>query len=211
MERIKNLFFSDRNFCAICGDERDGLYLCSECMSKFEFVDGKRKTDGGLEVHFPLVYNRFFRKVFNDYKFNNRIYYYKFFADFLYNSYKETKTVADSIVCVPMDSISTSKRGFNQGELLAERLSELTGVEYLKDAVLKVRKTKKQSSLDYSERLKNPIDSYIFNKDFQIDGKKILLIDDIITTGATINEVYKILTAMNPESVVGLTLTSAKL
>lgn len=84
------------------------------------------------------------------------------------------------------------KRGYNQAELLARECARLLGIEYA-DLLVKTKKNKTQHSIKAAERAKNVIGVYSpINKNL-IKGKRILIIDDIITTGSTLGECARIL------------------
>lgn len=178
-----------------------------DCYEKFEFIKGERNVD--IPVSFSLVYNNFTRELIHEYKFYGRNYYYKIFVEILANRFKDSIYDVDTIIAIPMTGREKAKRGFDQIEIIAKELALALGISYLEGALKKTKETKRQVSLGYQERLENLEDSFELVKD--ISTKKILLIDDIITTGATINEVNKALIKGEPQSVQGLTITSARL
>jgi len=204
---ILNLLFPKRDFCLICNEEKEIGSLCTDCYDKFEFINGKRDVD--IPVSFPLVYNNFLRKVFHQYKFNGRNYYYKIFVEILVNSFKDSSNDVDTIVAIPMSGREKAKRGFDQIEILVKEVAKSFDVFFLEGALKKVKETKRQTGLDYKERSENLKGCFELSKD--ISARKILLIDDIITTGATINEAYRALSVGQPISIQGLTITSARI
>lgn len=99
----------------------------------------------------------------------------------------------DIILPVPMHSSKKRQRGYNQTELLAKELSKLLNIPMDNNILKKLRKTRPQSLLKREERLKNMDDAFgIANKD-AVKSKNILLIDDVTTTGTTLNQCAKIL------------------
>jgi ComF family protein len=95
-------------------------------------------------------------------------------------------------------------RGFNQSEEIAKIISEATGIKLLANCVIKVKDNKPQMELKREERLKNVLDIYKVNKD--VSGLNIILIDDVYTTGATMEECAKILKKAEANTVWGITI-----
>ncbi len=100
---------------------------------------------------------------------------------------------ADVLIPIPLHKAKRRERGFNQAEQLAIGVALVTGVEVCPDAVRRIRHTQTQTQLSSDERKKNVEDAFEFNPAYskQIDGKRCILIDDVITTGATIDSCAK--------------------
>ncbi|MDR1563532.1 MAG: ComF family protein [Oscillospiraceae bacterium] len=98
----------------------------------------------------------------------------------------------DIITCVPMHPSSLKERGYNPAKRLAELLSRQLQIPY-RDCLKKVGEGEKQHSLSSSARAKNVKGLFAVNKKLKLQGKTILLCDDVFTTGATFNECAKIL------------------
>lgn len=106
-----------------------------------------------------------------------------YFADSFYR--KLIKNDYDLITCVPLHKTKQRERGYNQSGLIALKLAELTGIEFAAHALLRQVYTNSQTKLSRSERIKNVAEA--FTADKIVFEKKILLVDDVITTGATVN------------------------
>lgn len=114
----------------------------------------------------------------------------------------------DCIVPVPMYRRKKRSRGYNQAELLGEAIAEVTGIPLIKKAIARRRSTVAQSKLGYKQREKNLSNAFKEGEDFLlIKAKAILLIDDIYTTGSTMNECSKVLLGCGADSVTGFTFT----
>ena len=115
---------------------------------------------------------------------------------------------ADVIIPIAMHKHKLLKRGYNQAALIAMKIAKLKKIKYLPQAVIKVVNTDSQAGLKKSQRIKNIKNSFKLNDKFinEIRGKKILLIDDLITTGASIDECCKILKLASPSQIFVLTL-----
>ena len=101
-------------------------------------------------------------------------------------------TLPDVLVPVPMYSSDKRKKGYSHTEKICAELSELTGIPVVK-AVEKVRRTKEQKSLKRKDRLDNLKGSFALSDAEALCGKHILVVDDVSTTGATLDEVFRTL------------------
>jgi ComF family protein len=112
----------------------------------------------------------------------------------------------DLVSPVPLHPQRQKERGFNQSELLAEDFCQTTGLALAKDLLQRVRPTIPQVMLPRQERTKNVRGAFAVSDKVGVNGKDILLIDDIATTGATLKECAKILHKAGAEKVCVLTL-----
>jgi len=98
---------------------------------------------------------------------------------------------ADGIVPVPLHIKGLQQRGFNQTAVLGRHLSRELGIPLMLDALRKVRETPPQTDVTGKERLKNIKDAFSVSGD--VKGLSLLLVDDVITTGATVKECSRVL------------------
>ncbi|MEA1958177.1 MAG: ComF family protein, partial [Chloroflexota bacterium] len=113
---------------------------------------------------------------------------------------------ADIIIPVPIHSHRLRERGYNQSSLLAQRLSRLTSVPMAEGVLIRTRNTPPQAkSSSLVDRRANMVDAFTCNRR-RVAGKRILLIDDVCTSGTTLNSCAKPLKAAGAASVWGLTL-----
>ncbi len=117
----------------------------------------------------------------------------------------------DLIIPVPVHWRKEALRGYNQSYLLAKPVAMTLEKPLLKDCLVKARWTREQNTLSAHERRKNLVDSFKVKKRERILGKRILLIDDIFTTGSTLKVCSQALIEAGAGEVVALTLTSTKL
>ncbi|MFH2036185.1 MAG: phosphoribosyltransferase family protein, partial [Candidatus Zixiibacteriota bacterium] len=102
------------------------------------------------------------------------------------------KLKIDYIVPIPLHSHRMKARGFNQAELMADIICKIIGVKKATGILTKIKKTKDQARLGLSERLTNIKGSFAVEDD-SLMGKRVMIIDDVITTGATIDEARRVL------------------
>ena len=112
----------------------------------------------------------------------------------------------DTIMPAPLYKKKLKERGFNQSQLLAERLSNATGIPLETDNLIKVRATPDQAGLDSVNRKRNLVDAFAVTRPKDIDGRNILLIDDVLTTGATASEIARTLKKAGAKNVYVLVL-----
>ena len=102
---------------------------------------------------------------------------------------------------VPISKKRLSFRGYNQSLLISKEIAKLTKIELNADCLVKVKNTVKQSTLNKEDRAKNVVNAYKLINGNILKNKKILLIDDIYTTGNTVNECCKILREIKPRKI----------
>jgi ComF family protein len=118
----------------------------------------------------------------------------------------------DYIVPVPLYKTKLRERGYNQSDYLCKGLKNILKVEIINDLVNRTRHTKSQTKLTISERIENVKDAFEINKKYQgtLVDKKIILVDDVITTGSTLNEVIKVLREEKILKIFVITAAMAK-
>ena len=115
----------------------------------------------------------------------------------------------DMLVPVPVHKKRLKERGFNQSDVLAKSIAELSGKMCCYNGIKRVRYTAPQSGLHPDQRLINIKNAFEINNEIDFKSKKIVLIDDIFTTGATINECAGILRKSGAAQVDFFTLSVA--
>ena len=186
------------NVCGFCG-KIDANSLCLECEKNisqnllFKIEDVSNKFfDKQMYI---ARYEGDFRKEILEYKFFDKAYMYKTFAKIILKNEKiyEILKSYDIIIAVPIHKKRKNQRGYNQSELIAKEIARnVQGLEY-KKVLKKIKNNIEQSSLNRNERLENVKNVYeIQNKEI-IFNKKVILFDDIYTTGNTVNECSRIL------------------
>lgn len=107
---------------------------------------------------------------------------------------------------VPISKKRNKERGYNQSALIAKELGKLLNIEYENNCLIKAKNTIEQSKLNKEERQKNLQGVYILVNKEKMDCKKIILLDDIFTTGSTVNECCKVLRQANVKEILVITL-----
>ncbi len=114
----------------------------------------------------------------------------------------------DTIIPVPLHTHRLRQRGYNQAKDLADALGEQTGHPVQSQAIRRIRDTRSQVGLDYPQRQANMQDAFLASAE-EVRGQKILLIDDVQTTGATLVACADAIHRQGADAVYGLTVTTA--
>ncbi len=117
---------------------------------------------------------------------------------------------AQGLVPVPLHPTKLRERGYNQSLLLAQAVSQGSGIPLIDDALIKVRRTKSQTKLSLEERVENVKGAFEVKSRERVKGKRLIIIDDVLTTGSTLNSCAEALREAGAQEVYGLTLAIAK-
>lgn len=196
LTRVLDLFFPP--ICGFCG-KLNTKYICNECekIVKLEAINKIDSYNKNYNRHLYIFkYEGIIREKIIDYKFNNKVYLYRTFTEAVLKNKENIKFIEqyDFLIPVPIHKERKKVRGYNQSELIARILADEIGKIKLQVDILKKDKNiVAQSTLDKKQRSENIKGVYkVINKQKIID-RKILLLDDIYTTGSTANECSKVL------------------
>ena len=203
LEALLDIIYPYDNKCIICGVE-GFLGICSKCKSEIKRVHQQE------EIMAYGYYGGVLKKLILNLKYHKSFIAGKVLADLLCQIIIEKKLSIDCICYVPISKDSLKKRGFNQCSVLAKNISSILDIPVI-DCLVKVKETKEQKLLGKEERMKNILDDFeIKNKEKKIK-KNILLIDDVYTTGATINECKKNIEKCNINKIYLLTIAKSNI
>lgn len=200
------------NVCGIC-DKLCDDDICKKCeikLNKISKIKIDRYTNKYFKKHLYIFkYEGIIKERLIKYKFNERNYIYKAFVKFMLKNKKICDFLKnyDIIIPVPIHTKRRTERGYNQSALIAKAISKkIPPIDYLEDVLIKKINNKPQSTKNKSERKNNVIGAYYMKNKEKINNKKILLLDDIYTTGNTVNECCKILQSANPKCIDVITI-----
>ena len=148
------------------------------------------------------------RKLILNYKFNEKSYLYKTFTNFMIKNENFCRIVEsyDIIIPVPISKKRNKQRGYNQSFLIAKELSKQLNIKIVNDCLYKNKNIIEQSKLGKEERKENIQGVYSILNSEKIKNKKIILVDDIFTTGSTANECCKMLKMADARKIAVLTI-----
>ena len=189
--------------CFNCGME--GYRLCPQCQDSFErsykticSICGRRVRSTGVCTQCRIIkpnfdqlrslydYKGAVREAIHRLKYENDMGLGEKLADHLIDFYRTQGWQVDIIIPMPLFESRQTERGYNQTALLAIPMSLKLGVKYRSDAIIRVKNTTSQVGLSEAERWKNVSDAFLANPQI-VKGRSILIIDDVSTTGATMN------------------------
>ena len=225
-EKIINLIYPQT--CGICG-KINNKTICSKCniqlkkQEKMVILTKEKLEENSLEMekHFEELmyifkYEGQIRELILDYKFNEKSYMYKTFVNFLLKNKKIFENIKkyDKIIPVPISKKRYKERGYNQSLLIAKEISMQISyetnnnikLELVNNCLIKTKNIIEQSKLNKEDRQHNIQGVYTLKNGSILTNKSILLIDDIYTTGSTVNECSRVLQQAKPNKIGVLVL-----
>lgn len=216
------------NTCAACHKfTKSTFYICDECMSKFDVIDVPTCRKCGLPKEncecnrfyyrfkglvSPFFYEDVAKKAMWGFKFRGYVVAGEFFAKYMHQFIQKRydNVDFDIIVEVPMKTLARLERGYNQSEVLAKHLSKLLNVKHYKRAFKKIRSAKTQHDLNLEQRYINIRGAFKLKNKDAFKDKTVLLVDDIKTTGATLDECARLLLIAGAKEVYCATAVITK-
>ena len=193
-------------FCAKCSEPFSGAitqtFTCANCAHRilhFDSAIAAYRSRG-------LV-----RKLVHEFKYGRHRHLRHPLAAWLAEAMNDPRLMGrrfDLIVAVPLHPARQRERGFNQAELLAELLANRTAIP-LRPTLERIRYTKTQTAYDRAERMENLQDAFRLRKKADVRGLRLLLIDDVLTTGSTLSECARVLKEAGAISVHAATAARA--
>ena len=194
-------YLSDKYICKVCGIDIPGMgSVCLQCKTN------KRRFKENRSV---FVYDGFIRKLILDFKFENKRYLANTFGNELAKLFETLDWNIDVVVPAPLGPKRLKSRGYNQSELLAKAFCKKANLSLSTKILYKIRDTSQQSKSTYAERHKNLTGSIKVENKILVKDRNILLIDDILTSGATANCCAKALYKAGANAVYVLTIARA--
>lgn len=227
MGKLNDLFFDIKLTCNACGRENQEGYFCKDCQEIIQYnnvicnhcgrsvINSEQFCNScqGRETYFDKARSVFryespIAEMLKGFKYSNKRYLAKVFADIC--SYLIVKDFADLdfIINVPMHVKDKKKRGYNQTELLCNELVLATGYKFEKGLFTKQKRTVKQVTLSREDRLKNLQDAFVLTDKKAVKDKVVLVVDDCMTTGATVEAISQKLKKAKAKKVYVLTVAS---
>lgn len=225
---LLNLLFP--SFCYGCNKE--GSFLCEDCRALLEIssyqyclcenpkrLETSYKCEKCLNknlsgLYFALPYkNTLTKKLIHQFKYEPYVRgLSKTFASILLEHFilsnKNTNDVWQNsiLVPIPLSKKKIKNRGYNQSEEIGKELSKAINIPLITNVLVKIKETQSQINLSGLERAENVKDSFAIKNPEEISGKKIFLLDDVYTTGSTMEECAKQLILSGAKEVFGITI-----
>lgn len=223
------LLFVDNASCIVCDEEIIGnnpYGLCDNCLNKLEFIGDKccircgKPSDNEAKycllcqndtryfdmARSAVIYKGDIQRLILEYKFHNKRYLGKYLAKFIEYTVDRYGIKYDIVVPIPLSKPREKERKYNQ---VSEMLRH-TNLEPVIDALTKTKDNERQSLMAGRERRDNVRGVYEVTDKAAVKNKRVLLVDDIITTGATVNEASRVLMSAGAKSVIAISVAHAK-
>lgn len=218
--------------CLVCGNHlsKNQKDVCEKCWNslgmiphpfcpncKSFFSDEKNRclfcsTDSNLLYVRSLgIFDDFYRELIHKFKYKGKVSLGKRLSKKLGEEIRKDKRFSsfDFLIPVPLHPARKRERGYNQSEVMGEVISKDLNISFLKNGLKRIKNTKDQTKLNDEQRRKNVKDAFKISDSEIIKDKKIILVDDVITTGATLFECAKVLKNNGAKKIVGATLVLA--
>jgi ComF family protein len=213
---IINLIFP--HTCIICSDITSYKFytgICINCYKKLETFNIKKHSNLSKlikesyidDFNAVFIYNEILAKTILDFKFNDKTQFAKSLAYLMSNKInKESLNLQDTLIIpVPIHSKRLFKRKYNQSSLLAKHISKLSKIKYSNNGLKRIKNTPHQTGQSAKVRKLQLTNAFKANESI-IKNKNIILIDDVFTTGSTVNICAKELKEKGAKSVKVLTI-----
>lgn len=212
---LLDIFFP--KICLSC--QKEGEFLCQDCSALLDILDlhQKYQTRNLADLYFALPYqNRLVKKLIQKFKYEPFI---KELAQslvslmithFQLSSKSKTDFSGSLLIPVPLGKKRLKWRGFNQAEEIGKELSSCLKVPLLENVLIKIKETRPQVRLLGKERKENLRGGFLVRAQETIRSKKIILVDDVYTTGSTMEECAKVLREAGAKEIIGIVVARAK-
>jgi competence protein ComFC len=210
----------ERDVCEVCWNSLVTLPdpFCPYCRSFYEpgdtkcsFCESTGRTTEDHKIFMVRSLGRFddyYKELIHRFKYGKKIPLGKRLAQRLGVTINGDYSLLESdfLIPVPLHKSRYRERGFNQSEVLAEEVSKITGISVLKSGLKRRKNTKDQTNLSPQQREENVRGAFAVTQPEMIKGKGIILVDDVITTGATLSECARMLKQAGAEKILGMTI-----
>ena len=184
-------------FCPRCGRPQASSIVCPSCWQRPTEIDGIRSL---------FRFDEVVRKSIHELKYRNLKAISPCLAELLADYLKENPLPGEALVSVPLHPRRLRERGYNQSSLLARELGKRIDLPVIEDCLIRIKQAQPQvRAVDVEERRSNVADAFVC-RDERVKGKEIILIDDVCTSGATLESCAAVLKNRGATSVWGLTL-----
>ena len=184
---IKEVKFVGGNSCMRCGKPiADSIdEFCNQCQEKKHYFEQNK----GI-----FIYDGAMKKSMYQFKYANKRRFAEKYGKYAYEKYGKwiENNKIEAIIPVPMHKKKMKRRGYNQAEVFANQLSKLTNIPVAKDVIIRDRETVAMKQLRGAKRKKNLLNAFKVTENI-VQFRKVLVVDDIYTTGTTIDEISKAL------------------
>lgn len=195
--------------CYFCRNSKEAVRMCSKCYEQMDYLPiGINRKIEGKNIYCAGIYSKNLQKLIRGLKYHNQkdLAYYlaKFMAEY-FNQITNRKDL--EIIPVPIFPKREKKRKYNHMNLVGQEFSRITSNTLNTELITRIKDTKPQYKLKREERIKNLSNAFKVDKS-KYNGKTLLIIDDICTTGSTFEEIIKELKRNGINDIICLAATT---
>lgn len=203
-EALIEVIYPRENYCIICKEE-DCFGICNTCKKSIKVIEEAYQD----EIISYGYYGGVLKELILKFKYKDNFTAGDILTEILEEYIIKNLNYKEYIITyIPISKKSKKVRGFNQCEYIAKKIARDLSIEAF-EVLIKAKETKEQKKLKKDERFENIKDAFQIKKGIKIKNKKIILIDDVTTTGATLKEAYKLLKKFNFNDIKLLTLAKS--
>lgn len=200
---IMDLLYPDISACIYCGSENAHPVkkLCQDCAAEEAVQRLGRIEVKGYDCYAYMNFCDLSRNIVHRLKYSEETWLAQKMGDRMFKLLNGQRAKFDALTYVPLFKSKQRSRGYNQSEYLAKRIAQLYGIE-CEAMLLRTRNTKSQTTQSAAGRITNVAGAFEIKEGADISGRRIAIVDDIITTGATILECASVLEAAGAAEVI---------
>ncbi len=216
----KNLKREEKDVCEACWSSLVTLPdpFCPYCRSFYEpeetecsycqSVGRSREEHRIFMVRSLGRFDDYYKELIHRFKYGKKVPLGKRLGQRLGETINGNSTFLESdfLIPVPLHKSRYRERGFNQSEIIAEEISKVRGIAVSKNVLRRKKNTKDQTNFSPQQREENVRGAFVVTQPEMIRGKNVILVDDVITTGATLSECARMLKQAGAEKILGMTI-----
>ncbi len=220
IDKLVNIVYPPKCiFCQKLLDHDAALHICSACYAKLPLIENKvLRTSPDEETNYcdgvvsVFEYTGMVKESLIRFKFYNKPGYYRTYARLLADKLGKVIDVRSyqMVLSVPLHKHKEFSRGYNQARLISKALSGILKLKECSYLMKRERYTEAQSLLDRQKRNQNVKGAFVVVSPKKVRGKSILLVDDILTTGSTLEECSRVLKQAGAERVFAVVVATGR-
>ncbi|WP_160678571.1 phosphoribosyltransferase family protein [Clostridium sp. C8-1-8] len=198
--------------CISCGETIEEEHVCKNCLNNISYINGEYYLDKDKKIRCfsAAYYSGTIKEIIIKLKYSANFESAEFLSKILFDKISRENICGDIITYVPTSKVSIKKRGYNQCRVLGKELANLSGIR-LVDTLKRLKEVKEQKRLAVDERLANMDGVFQVVEPSEVVGKNVILIDDVLTTGATVMSCRDALIKCGANNVILLTVAKSNI
>ena len=200
-------------YCILCGAEleTENKLICGHCWEQLDSSSTREIFISKQRILALYSYSNDVKIIIHNLKYRNKTHLAVNLGRSIGKIIKEDKRFCnlDLLIPIPLHKVKQRSRGYNQSELIVDAITDVSSIKKDNRILIRHRYTRNQAALPMRERAKNVKGAFSIADKLKIEGKKIILVDDVVTTGSTMLECIKVLKEAGAKEVVGMSASLA--